>query len=77
MELQHTEGIKRAVEANLGIGCLSRITLEEAFRRESLVLLEAPHRNWQRNFYFVLHKQKYKSPGIDSWLDLCRDYLMT
>ncbi len=77
LELQHTEGIKRAVEANLGIGCLSRITLEEAFRRGSLVPLEAPDRNWQRNFYFVLHKQKYKSPGIDSWLDLCRDYLKT
>jgi DNA-binding transcriptional LysR family regulator len=75
LELQHTEGIKRAVEASLGIGCLSRITLEEAFRRGSLVPLDAPHRNWQRNFYFVLHRQKFRSSGIDSWLDLCRGYL--
>jgi len=74
LELQHTEGIKRAVEANLGIGCLSRLTLEDAFRRGSLVLLEAPHRNWQRKFYFVLHRQKYRSSGIDSWLELCSNY---
>ena len=33
MELQHTEAIKRAVEAGLGIGCLSIISLEDAFRR--------------------------------------------
>ena len=40
LELQHTEAIKRAVEAGLGVGCLSRISLVEAFARGSLV----PHR---------------------------------
>jgi len=74
LELQHTEGIKRAVEANLGIGCLSRLTLEEAFRRGSLVPLEAPHRNWRRKFYFILHRQKFRSSGIASWLELCRNF---
>jgi len=74
LELQHTEGIKRAVEANLGIGCLSRIALEEAFRRGSLVPLQAPHRDWRRRFYFILHRQKYRSRGITSWLALCRNY---
>ena len=34
LELQHTEGIKRAVEAGLGIGCLSELTLQDAFKRE-------------------------------------------
>jgi len=73
LELQHTEGIKRAVEANLGIGCLSRIALVEAFRRGSLVPLQAPHRDWRRRFYFILHRQKYRSRGITSWLELCRN----
>lgn len=71
LELQHTEAIKRAVEAGLGIGCLSRITLEDAFRRGSLLPLFAPHRDWRRRFHFILHKQKYRSAGIDSWLALC------
>lgn len=75
LELQHTEAIKRAVEAGLGIGCLSRITLEDAFRRGSLVPLRAPHRTWHRKFYFILHRQKYRSAGVKSWLELCmRDF---
>ena len=74
LELQHTEGIKRAVEANLGIGCLSRLTLEEAFRRGSLVPLLAPHRDWRRKFYFILRRQKFRSSGINSWLELCQDF---
>lgn len=72
LELQHTEAIKRAVEAGLGIGCLSKISLQEAFRRGSLVPLEIPHRHFKRKFYFVLHRQKYISSSIEKWLELCR-----
>jgi DNA-binding transcriptional LysR family regulator len=72
LELEHTEAIKRAVEANLGIGCLSRVCLADAFRRKSLVQLNVPaHRKFDRTFYFILHKQKYRSAGIDRWIDLC------
>lgn len=72
-ELQHTEAIKRAVEANLGIGCLSQITLEDAFNRGSLIRLEAPQRDFERQFYFILHKQKFRSAGIEQWMQLCLD----
>lgn len=74
LELEHTEAIKRAVEANLGIGCLSRVCLANAFRRGSLIPLEAPgHRTFDRSFYFILHRQKYRSAGIDRWMTLCRE----
>ena len=73
LELQHTEGIKRAVEAGLGIGCLSKITLKEAFKRGSLVPLACPHRNWTRKFYFILHRQKFLSPGVKSWMEHCKN----
>jgi len=73
LELEHTEAIKRAVEANLGIGCLSQVCLADAFRRGSLVPLMVPgHRQFDRQFYFILHKQKYRSAGIDRWMELCR-----
>lgn len=73
LELEHTEAIKRAVEANLGIGCLSRVVLADAFKRGSLVPLAVPeHRRFDRQFYFILHKQKYRSAGIDAWMTLCR-----
>jgi DNA-binding transcriptional LysR family regulator len=71
LQLQHTEAIKRAVEAGLGISCLSRITLEQAFKRGDLVPLKVPHRDLHRGFYFVLHKDKYRSAGIQQWLALC------
>ncbi|MDO8907660.1 MAG: LysR substrate-binding domain-containing protein [Pseudohongiella sp.] len=73
LELQHTEAIKRAVEAGLGVGCLSRITLQEAFMRGSLLPLYAPHRDWMRRFYFIMHKQKYRSAGITNWINLCQE----
>ncbi|MCH8497513.1 MAG: LysR family transcriptional regulator [Marinobacter sp.] len=76
LELEHTEAIKRSVEKGLGIGCLSRVCLEDAFRRGSLVpLTPPPHRAFDRQFYFILHKQKYRSAGIDRWMDLCRQLL--
>ncbi|MGB1220967.1 MAG: LysR substrate-binding domain-containing protein, partial [Alcanivoracaceae bacterium] len=55
LELQHTEAIKRTVEAGLGIGCLSRETLREAFSRGTLVPLDVPHRDFSRRFYVVTH----------------------
>jgi DNA-binding transcriptional LysR family regulator len=71
LELQQSEGIKRAVAAGLGVGCLSRLTLDEAFRKGSLIPLEAPQRNWRRKFYFILHRQKFRSASIERWLELC------
>jgi len=71
LELQHTEAIKRAVEAGLGLGCLSRICLFDAFRRGSLVPVNVPHRDFHRHFSIILHRDKYRSAGLKAWLDLC------
>lgn len=73
LELQHTEAIKRAVEAGLGVGCLSEITLVDAFERGRLVPLPVPHRDFHRRFYFALHRQKFRSAGVERWLELCRE----
>jgi len=71
LELEHTEAIKRAVEADMGISCLSRVTLNDAFKRGSLIPLHVPQRNFRRHFYFILHRQKYLSSAIKHWMDLC------
>ena len=73
LELQHTEAIKQAVKSGLGIGCLSRVTLQDAFRQGDLVPLEVPQRDTRRWFSFVLHRQKYRSAGVQHWLALCRE----
>lgn len=72
LELEHTEAIKRAVEAGLGISCLSKVCLHDAFERGSLVPLAVPQRDFRRDFYFALHRQKFRTPGMARWLDLCQ-----
>jgi len=76
LELQHTEAIKRAVEAGMGLGCLSKITLNDAFSRGNLVPIYIPHRNFHRQFYFIVHKDKYRSHAINSWLTLCQQHFL-
>ena len=71
MELQHTEAIKRAVEAGLGVGCLSKISLVEAFARGSLVPLEVSGRDFSRQFNIITHRKKFHSAGLKQWLELC------
>lgn len=73
LELQHTEAIKRAVETGLGIGCLSTLALQTAFDSGRLVPLTASNRDFKRYFYFILHRQKYRSEGILRWLELCKN----
>ena len=73
MELQHTEAIKRAVEAGIGVGCLSRISLVEAFQRGSLVPLQVPGRDFSRELYLITHRRKFHGVALQRWLELCRE----
>jgi DNA-binding transcriptional LysR family regulator len=73
LTLQQTEAIKGAVEAGLGIGCLSHIALAEAFKRGSLQPCRVPHRDFRRRFFFLLRKQKFQGEAVERWLDLCRN----
>lgn len=73
LELEHTEAIKRAVESGLGIGCISRLALKDAFRRGSLVPLDTPRLDLRRHFHFLLHKQKYRTAGMRAFLALCKE----
>jgi len=73
LELEHTEAIKRAVESGLGIGCISRLALKDAFKRGSLIPLEIAGLDLKRQFNFVLHKQKFLTAGISAFLKLCRE----
>jgi DNA-binding transcriptional LysR family regulator len=72
LELSQTEAIKGAVKAGLGLGCLSRLALSEELKRRTLVACSVPRRDFHRSFFFVLHKRKYRSQALESWLELCR-----
>ncbi|GHC34202.1 LysR family transcriptional regulator [Aidingimonas halophila] len=72
LELEHTEGIKRAVESGIGIGCVSRLAVRDAFRRGSLMPLETPELDLRRQFSFIWHRHKYLTTGMREFLRLCR-----
>lgn len=74
LELEHTEAIKRAVESGLGIGCISRLALKDAFRRGSLVPIACESLQFGRNFYFLWHRQKYQTAGMRQFLALCQAF---
>lgn len=71
MELQQPKAIKRAVEAGLGVGCLSRISVQEAFERGSLVPLPVSGRDFHREWFIITHRHKYHSATLKQWLALC------
>ena len=71
MELQQPKAIKRAVEAGLGVGCLSRISVQEAFARGSLVPLTVSGRDFHREWFIITHRHKYHSAALKQWLALC------
>jgi DNA-binding transcriptional LysR family regulator len=72
LELQHTEAIKGVVEQGMGLGCVSRLAVTDAIRLGKLHACQVPGRNFGRQFYFVLHKQKYRSVALERWLSLCQ-----
>ncbi len=71
LELRGTEAIRQAVKQNIGVGCLSRLSLDEEFARGDLVKLDAPDRNLSRKLYLIMHSQKHISESLNNWLDLC------
>ena len=74
LELEHTEAIKRAVESGLGIGCISRLALRDAFRRGSLIEIRTPGLDLRRTFNFVWHRDKFHGAGLSAFLALCREF---
>lgn len=72
LQLEHTEAIKRAVESGLGVGCLSRLSLREAFRRGSLVEIKTPELLLRRRFQFVRQRQRHLSTATRIFMAECR-----
>jgi DNA-binding transcriptional LysR family regulator len=75
LALEHTEAIRGAVAAGLGLGCVSRIALKEAFDHGTLVPCRVPHRDFRRDFYLLMNKHKYRGRALMLWLALCRQGL--
>ena len=73
LELQEIEAIKQAVKHNIGLGCLSEISIKEELERGDLIKINVPDRNFSRQLYLIMHKQKHISSSLQKWLDLCNE----
>jgi DNA-binding transcriptional LysR family regulator len=71
LEFEQTEAIKRAVEKNMGISCLSEIAVAEELASGRLTKLETTFLDLERNLYLAIHRHKYRGAGIEAWLRLC------
>lgn len=71
LELDDIEAIKQATQVGLGISCLSRVVVEEALKSNKLIELKVPFLNLSREFYILIHKEKYHSMVISEFLKQC------
>lgn len=74
LELGHTEAIKQAVQADLGISCLSEVTVSDAVKSKKLIELETPFLKLTRAFYILIHKEKYQTMLLKSFISHCNSY---
>ena len=60
------------MEAGLGIGCVSRLALRDAFRRGSLVELPTPWLELTRAYRFVHHRDRFITQAMREFVTSCR-----
>ena len=68
LELGHTEAIKQAIRADLGISCLSRAAVADTLKSGELVELKIPFLKLTRDFYILLHKEKYQTEILRAFI---------
>ena len=68
-ELEQPEAIRRCVRAGLGIGCLSELELEDAFRAGTSIPLTTPFLDMKRNLDVIIHRNKTLTAGVSALLE--------
>ncbi len=68
LELGHTEAIKKAVEAGLGVSCLSCLAVERELDQKWLVAVQSPL-DLRRTLSMVLRKSEYRTRLFNAFID--------
>ncbi len=69
MELSNPEGIKRAVEANLGIAIMSKNIIGTEIKDHMLVELPIDGLDTHRSFYLIYNKKRRMMPLMDKFFE--------
>ncbi|WP_089612432.1 LysR family transcriptional regulator [Dehalobacterium formicoaceticum] len=74
-ELGNTEAIKKAVEANLGVSCVSRKCVAKEAMDGSIAVRNIKGLKIMREFQLIHHKDKYFSKLFSLFIDFCRNHV--
>jgi len=69
-ELNTTEALINSIAEGLGLGCLSSLAAQYALNDGRVTQLNLNH-SMQRQFWLVMHKDKYKNPLLTQFIDFC------
>lgn len=76
MELGNTEAIKKSVEANLGISCLSVRSVHEKIQTGDLKGIRIKDKNITRKLSLIHHKDKFFNNNMKSFIDYANVFEM-
>lgn len=72
LELGNTEAIKRTVEANLGISCISEKCIEEKVKYGDLNSFRLEERKIKRDLLMITHKDKFISNNMREFIEFAK-----
>lgn len=73
LTLGHNEAILKVVAGGLGIACVSKLAIEPLQLDGQLVTLNTPFWILKRPLFMLVHRHKYKGPGLRAFMEFCRD----
>ncbi|OFI06613.1 HTH-type transcriptional regulator CysL [Clostridium acetireducens DSM 10703] len=71
-ELGNTEAIKKAVEAGLGMSCISKRCVENEVRQNKISVVKLKNIDIKRNFSLIYHKDKYISKLFNEFIEFAK-----
>lgn len=69
LELSSNRAIKKAVESGSGIALVSRKVAHEEVQQGTLAAIPLSDTSFTRNFFMVLHTEKYVSKNLQAFID--------
>ncbi len=77
LELGNTEAIKHAVQAGIGISCLSKTAVIQSIKNKQLIEVKTPFLKMTRDFYIVIHKEKHKTAVLNQFIKECKKHYIS
>ncbi len=69
-----TEAIKRAVIKDLGVACVSSLTIKEEEKRKEIIVSKIKNLEIKRDLKLIYHKDKEFSKLIEKFIDFSKQY---